>query len=462
MNMAENINNTQDEFITMAPASLLAKHAIPAVISMLFMAFYQIVDGMLVGRRLGSDALASINILYPVIALLSGLAVMVGVGGNTRIAILLGSGKKKLANRVFGFTTAVAIALGLFLSLATMLLMPQIMAFLGSSGQMGEYASVYLIQLTPFFTPMILMFILSQAVRNDGQPGLASIIMISSALLNIVLDYIFLFVLDMGISGAALATGIAQTSGSLVFAGYFIAKKIRDLDGLGFAAPVWSLQLVSAIAVNGSSEFFNSIAAGITTFLFNRAILHHVGSTGVAAFTLVQYLIMLGMAFVMGIGNGVQPIISYNYGAGLFKRVKETIIYATAAATAMGMIVFLIMSWQTAGVTNLFLPDNPVALQLTADAAAYVRWSMLCMPLAMLGSIYYTAIEKAAKSFVLAMLRSLLLPAACLLLLPGIWQTTGIWITPFITELLTMLLAILLLLGTYRDFTRAELRPQLA
>lgn len=437
--------DVRTEFLTAPLGTLIRKHTGPAVASMLFMAFYQIVDGIMVGRSLGPDAMASVNILYPVLALLVGLATMVAVGGNARIAVLLGAGESRQASKVLGLIVALGAALGLTGSIVCIVMMPQLLQLLGTSGDMGFHAGQYLRGLLPFFAFMILQVTLVQSMRNDGQANSASLIMAGCALLNIALDYLFLFVLGTGIAGAAMATGIAQSLGAVILLGYFVKKTLIKSAGLRLAMPAFSVSVLRAVVVNGSSEFFNNIAAGVITFLFNRAILTHVGILGVAAFSLVQYLLMLGIFIIMGIGSGTQPIFSYNHGAGLHERVRGTLWRVGAASTLVGVAVFLLMGLRTAELAVLFLPGNWDAVEMTIEVANYVRWSMLFMPLAMLSSMYFTALEQAGRSLIIAVCRGLIVPAVGLLVLPTIWGAPGIWITPLLAEAITVGVAVICL-----------------
>ena len=437
----QDMDHTREEFLTQPLGRLLSKHTVPAIVSMLFMAMHQVIDGIMVGRSLGPDAMASVNILYPVVALLAGLGLMIAVGGNARIAVLLGAGQNHQASRLLGLVVSLGAGVGIAGSLASIVFMPQILNVLGTSGEMGRFAAEYLRGLLPFFVFMILIVTLVQSVRNDGQPGLASGVMIVCALANIGLDYLFLFVYEMGIAGAALATGLSQTMGALVFLAYFLKKTLAQRPGLVLALPEFSRVNAQAVVVNGSSEFFNSLAAGVTTFLFNHQILAHVGPLGVAAFTLVQYILMIGMFVVTGIGSGAQPVFSYNHGAGLQHRVRGALWRVSGLSTLVGAAIFGVMSWQTPLLAGLFLPDNPEALMVTLEVADLVRWSMLFMPLAMLGSIYFTAIEQAASSLLVALVRGFVIPVLGLMILPGLWGPAGIWITPLLAEGLAVLVA---------------------
>lgn len=444
-------DSARTEFLTHPLGKLIGRHAAPAVASMLFMAFYQITDGIMVGRSLGPEAMASVNVLYPVVALLSGLGVMIGVGGNARIAVLLGAGKPGEARRVLGLIISLGIALGVTGTAASVIFMPWILMILGTSGQLGVFAAGYLQGILPFFTFMVLAFILEQSLRNDGKPNLAGGVMALAALLNIALDYLFLFVLETGISGAAMASGISQSLAALVFVTHFIrktraARKLGSNErstesGLYLARPDWSLATVRAIVVNGSSEFFNSLSMGITTFLFNRLVLLYVGALGVAALTVVQYPMMLGVMVIMGIGSGTQPIFSYNHGAGLRERVRGTLVRTVIVASATGFLVFLLMGPPAGRIAALFLPGHPEALALTREVSRVARWSMLFLPAAMVASVYFTALELAGRSLLVSLARGLVLPVVGLALFPLLWGATGIWFTIVFAEVAAVLVA---------------------
>ncbi len=442
MNVTHEDSSARVEFLTHPLGKLIGRHAAPAVASMLFMAFYQITDGIMVGRSLGPEAMASVQVLYPVVALLSGLAVMIGVGGNARIAVLLGAGKNREAGRVLGLIISLGIGLGVLGSAAAVLLMPQLLSLLGTSGTLGNFAGGYLKGVLPFFTFMVLSFILEQSVRNDGSPNLAGGVMALSALLNIGLDYLFLFVLEFGIEGAAIASGISQTVSALIFITYFIRKQLRKIPGLRIAVPDRSLETFRTVVVNGASELFNSLSMGITTFLFNRIILSYIGALGVAALTVVQYPVMLGVMVIMGIGSGTQPIFSYNHGAGQRQRVRGTLVRTTGISLLVGIIIFVLMKQHASAIAALFLPGHPQAVALSGEAARIVSYSMLFMPLAMVFSLYFTALEQAGKSMIVAFSRGLLFPVAGLLIFPLLWGETGIWLTAVFTEAAAVLVAI--------------------
>lgn len=445
----------RDAFLNRPLGSLIIKNALPAVASMLFMALYQVVDGIMVGRSLGPEALASVNILYPIIAVFIGLAVMIGVGGNARIAVLLGAGDTMQARRVLGLVVALGSTLGVAGSLIIFFAFPQLLSILGTSGELGDLAGQYLLVVGPFATPLILIFILEQSMRNDGRPALATLVMAATAVLNIILDYLFLFPLKMGIGGAALATGLSQSLGAVIFFGYFIQKNVRRRPRLRLGIPGGGFLVIKAIAVNGSSEMFNSLAAGLTTFLFNRIILSYIGAMGVAAFALVQYLLIFGIVIFIGLGNGTQPILSYNYGAGQYDRVRGTLSRLMAASLVVGVIFFIALKWQAGALAALFIPDHPEALALTLQIADIISWSMLFMPVGIVVSVFFTALEKAKSSLVVAVSRGLVFTLIGLAAFPLLWAEAGIWFTPVFAEATTALVAVFLIYRWLRNHQEA-------
>lgn len=443
MKTNQTADQAREAFLQKPVARLMLENAVPAVASMLFMALYQMADGILVGRRLGPDALASVNILYPVLAVIVGLAVMLGVGGNSRLANLLGRGEVGQARRVLGLICSLGLALGILGSLLVAVFFNPIIQILGSAG-MGHLAGQYLGAMYPFYGPMILFFILDQALRNDNQAGLASAVMASMAVLNVLLNYIFLYLLDLGIAGAALATGIAQSLGALVFVLYFTRKTLLGLPGLSLAWPGGGFSALAAIAANGSSELFNSLALGVTTFLFNRIILVYAGELGVSAFALVQYLLQFGMTIIMGICNGAQPILSYNHGGGRADRVRLALAWLLGSSLLVGCLTLVILRWQGPLLASLFVGQHPQAIQLTREVMGFVSWSLLFVPVGIVGSAFFTALERVRESLLVAVARGFVLLLVGLALLPKILGEAGIWLTPVFAEGLTAAMALFL------------------
>ncbi len=423
---------------------LVARNLIPSVASMVMMGVYGIVDGILIGRRLGPGPMASINLLFPILALTIGLATMVGVGGNSKIAVLLGKNETSKASGVFSVVLSLGIIIGLITSIIVHLGFTQILSSLGNNQELGSYAGEYLKLYNIFFVPVILFFVMERSVRNDGRPNFATGVMIFTSILNIVLDYIFLFPLNLGIGGAALATGLSQTLGACFFVSYFVYKTLKKRNGLIIGSPKGCWHEVLGIATNGSSELFSGLAVGVTTLFYNRQILDFSGPTGLAAFVVVQYFLVLVSEILSGMATGAQPIFSYNYGSGNTDRVQEALKLVMRVGIAVSMIFFIVIRWQAQGLVEVFYPNDPEAILLAVEIAGYISWSFLFMAIGILGSAYFTALEQAAKSLIVSILRGLVLIIFGLSVFPIILGSSGIWLTPVFAEGITGMLVLIL------------------
>ena len=441
----------RENYLTKPLGRLIFRNSMPAILSMLVMCLYQIVDGIFLGRKLGPEALASVNLLYPIFVILIGLAVMIGIGGNARIGVLLGADDRHNAGKTLSLILCLGTGLGVIGSLITFLVLPTIPSLLGAYGILADFATKYLTAIFLFFTPMILSFILEQATRNDGRPVFATTVMVSTALLNILLDYLFIFPLDMGISGAAIATGIANACAAVVFLGRFGLKTLRRSQGLIFHSPGGGIRVMGKIAYNGSSEMMNELAGGVTTFLYNRTILAMLGAIALASFTIVHYLVIIGMMLLIGLGTGSQPIIGYNHGAGKTHRVRGVLKRLVAVGFMLGVAFFILLQTQAGPMTRLFIPHHPETLSMTIEISRFVSIALLFMPIGIISSMFFTSLLKAGNSLILSIARGFVFTVLGILILPRFLGATGIWLTPVLAEGLTSVLAITLLVRWYRN-----------
>jgi len=441
----------RENYLTKPLGRLIFRNSMPAILSMLVMCLYQIVDGIFLGRKLGPEALASVNLLYPIFVILIGLAVMIGIGGNARIGVLLGADDRHNAGKTLSLILCLGTGLGVIGSLITFLSLPTIPSLLGAYGILADFATEYLTAIFLFFTPMILSFILEQATRNDGRPVFATIVMVSTTLLNILLDYLFIFALDMGISGAAIATGIANACAAVVFLGRFGLKTLRRSQGLIFHSPGGGIRVLGKIAYNGSSEMMNELAGGVTTFLYNRTILAMLGAIALASFTIVHYLVIIGMMLLIGLGTGSQPIIGYNHGAGKTHRVRAVLKRLLAVGFMLGVAFFVLLQTQAEPMTRLFIPHHPETLLMTIEISRFVSIALLFMPIGIISSMFFTSLLKAGNSLILSIARGFVFTVLGILILPRFLGATGIWLTPVLAEGLTGMLAITLLVRWHRN-----------
>lgn len=437
-------------------APLLLRNAAPAVASMLIMAGYQIVDGIMVGRRLGPDALAAVSLLSPVLALFSALAVMIGTGAAAKMALALGAGDDREAGGVLGLAVCLGACLGLVCAVGVGFLAAPILRALGSPDELNGLALAYLRVMAPFSAAYILNFILDLALRNDGKPILASALSVGGAFLNIALDYLFLYTLDFGIGGAALASGIAQSLVALSLLSYFILKARSGRAGLRLRRPRGGLATAAMIAANGSSELLSTLAIGAVAALMNRRLIGLAGPDGVAAFAVVQYLAMVASVAFSGLATGAQPVIGREFGAGNVARARRALGLVLGAATAAGLALAALMRAAAPVAIGLFVDDATAAAALALDAAKLYAYALPIMPLAVVGSAFFTSIESAGRSLIIAALNSFIAPALAVWLLPRILGLDGLWLTPLAAALASGALSGALLIAWSRSLDKTE------
>lgn len=411
----------------------------PTIIMMIFMALYSIVDGMFVSQYVGSDALSAINIVYPIIYILIGIGIMFGTGGSAVVAKKLGEGKKQTAKENFTLLVCFAMGIGLILCIIMLLFIHPILVALGASERLYSYCVQYVTIILIFGMPSILQILFQSFLVTAGKPNIGLALTIFSGISNIIFDYIFIVLLQMGIKGAAFGTGISYMIGFLYPLFYFSRKK----SILSFTKPKWSFRVILQSMGNGSSEMVSNLAAGVTTFLFNAAMLRMVGENGVAAITIVLYSQFLFTAAYLGFSNGAAPIISYNYGSGNIKQLKR-IFRMCMGILIISSIGILILSLVSAGVTvEIFAKKGSDVYNLAIYGYRIFAWNFLFAGVNIFSSSLFTALSNGKASAFISFLRTFGLEALSILLLPKIIGIDGVWLAVPVAEAMTLIAALL-------------------
>ena len=329
--MKENKYNTKTEkqLATGKISTLFRKFAIPSVIGLLFLGLQTIIDGIILGNVVGANALASVSLILPCYTLLSSIGVVIGVGCQTFVSVRLGQKNYQGANNALTSGFLFLIAFSITASILLYIFAPEIAVLLN-----------YTHALAPFFPIISLMFFTDYILKATGRPIYAVTIMSSAVLTNIVLDIIFVKYLEMGTTGAGLATGISFSIGALFSVPKIITKrnKITVLSGR------YERNLVYKMFYNGSSEGLSELSSGITILLFNITTMRYLGENGVAAFTAINYVLFIGITISLGIADGTIPIISYNFGAKNWDRIKKVLKLAVKTVSIIGIIIFTTLS----------------------------------------------------------------------------------------------------------------------
>lgn len=424
---------------------LFFRYATPGVMAMVFLSLQSIADGFIVGRLIGADALASVNIAMPVYAIVTAVAVVVSVGTQAQMGIHMGACRFNLAKRAF---LSAAIGLSVFSICGTLFVnfyADKLALFLGADDHLLNDCVAYIHGIMPWMVGFAASYFFDYMLKIMGHPKYAMAVMVGTIVLNVVLSLIFVGLLDMGTLGAGMGTGISFTAGSLV-SGCLFFVKFRENKPVYHAKGSFSFRTLGHIFYNGSSEGLTEIAFAITTYLFNITFMTYAGKEGVAAFTLLNYIIFVGISVALGVSNGVVPIISFNHGARLFDRVRKVIKAAVVTNMAFGVCFMLLLAFGGRSIITLFVNASDYAVvDLAAAGALIVSIAFLFNGFNIFVSSYFTAVDKAGISLVVASLRGLVLLSLGIILLPRIFGVSGVWMAIPVAELLTSIVAIVLL-----------------
>lgn len=420
---------------------LFFRYTIPSVMGMIVSSIYIIADGIFIGNKIGPDGLAAVTICLPYISFMVALSVLLTVGGGTITNIYLGKKDKEKASEIFSMTIIVLFLLSLFITFLSLIFLDKIVYFMGASDILFDYVKDYLFFSVIFAFSYMIFYILDMGVRGTGNPGYSMKVIIFTSILNIILDYIFIYPLGWGMKGASLASGISHSLGLLILIFYFLFIN----NDLKFKLIKIDFALVLRMVQNGFSEFVNSSSSGITILLFNIILMRTYGESGVAAYSIIGYATAFIIAVFFGISEGILPIISYNYGANHINRIKETLLISLKTVFYLGLSLTLFTFFFPEILVKLFINDNLQLLAFSGSAMRIFSLSFLFNGFNIVISAFFTAIEEAKKSAIISLLRSLILVVIGIFVLPLIIGDSGIWFVIPTAEFITFIYCVILL-----------------
>ena len=409
------------------------------ILGMLGMSGYILADTFFVSSRLGSDGLAALNLAISVFGFINGLGMMLGIGGATRYAICKAREDDREANASFTLSLVAGIGAGVVLVLFGLLFSRPLAGLLGAEDRILPMCAVYLrtaFLFAPFF---ILNHILVAFVRNDGSPKLAMTAMLVGSLSNIVLDYLFLYPLNMGIFGAALATGTAPIIGIAISSIHIFSGRSQFKAG----PTGLSLRKMAAVAGLGIAAFINEFSSGITLVVFNLLVMHAAGTIGVAAYGVVANLALVVLSVFTGIAQGSQPLLSHAYGMQDLSVVRRVYHMALLLASALGLLALGAALLFPTQLVSLFNSEGNAALQAIAEPGLKLYFiGFLFVGFNFVSAALLGATEQAGASFRVSFFRGCLgiVPAACLFAF--LFGMTGIWLAFPAVELVTLFLSV--------------------
>ncbi len=421
-------------------SKLFIKFSIPAILSLTIAGVQTMVDGIFLGNFVGTNAMASVNIAAPFMQLMIGMNLIIGIGGASYIGRSLGEGQVKRAQDIFKSACLFMIGLSIVILVLGFTFSHQLASFLGANDVLLADSSTY-IKILALFAPFIgLSFILGVFVRCIGKPNVYLISSVASLFANIILNYVLIKQLKLGIVGAPIATGLSFTTSFLIAAIPFIKKTAV----LNFFTGKFNWKLTGQLLYNGSSEGVSSLAAAISTFVFNMAFMRIAGEVGVSAFTAIGYISLFASLIVCGVSAGIGPVISYNYGAQLHDRVKQMMNISCKMAMIMGTSLVVLIFLFGKYLIMMFVSDNQAVLDLALHGSKIYAFTFFFNGLNILFSGYFTSIGDALSSIIVAVCRGMIFILLGISILPQFIGISGVWMTVPVAEVLTLLVVIFL------------------
>lgn len=426
----------------------LIKFALPTICMMLFMGLYTITDIVFVSKYVSTDALAAINIVCPITNLVVGIGTMLASGGNAIISCNMGKGKNREAKEIFTFIVLVALGVGIAILLIGLLDLENIVVILGASKVLVKYCMEYLGILLLFIPANMVQTVFANLFVTAGKPMIGSLLIIGGGIINIVLDYVFIVVFNLGIKGAALGTGMGYFFPAITGGIYFASRK----GTLNFCRVRWNGKILMESCINGSSEMVSQLANSVTTFLFNRTMLGLLGEDGIAAITIIIYSQFLLSTLFIGYSMGIAPIIGYKYGEKNKKGLKRVIKSSICIVASLSIMAFLGARELSSVLVGFFSKPDTSVYHIAMNGFNVFAVSFLFLGLNLFISSMFTALSNGKVSAILSFLRTFIFLTSGILLLPRILGEIGIWIAIPLSEGLSFAIALKYLINEkYND-----------
>ena len=424
--LPQNLFNTESHLGTEPINKLFWKYSIPAILAMLINGAYALIDGLFIGHAIGTEGLTAINFTWPLVGLITGLGIMIGIGAGTEMSVERGKNNWPNAGTIVSNAILLIAITGLAVSSITIPFQSQILRLLGVLGYVETLANEYTHILLLNAVTMLAGAALPLILRNDDRPHLTTVLMCTGALLNILLDWLFVIIFDLGMAGAAVATVLSQSVIGTWALLYFVSKKTKlHISLTKIIQPEWPIAL--KILTTGMPSLFIFFYYAFLVAIHNIAFLKYGGITAVAAFTIVSYVQNAYYLIAEGVSTGVQPIISYNAGARCFERIKRTIKMGMVSILVFGIITLLIVNLFPLEIAYLFNKNDSNLAQHTAVGLHLHLITLFLDGGIVLAGAYFQSISKIRISLFIS-ISNLLIVVPFLAILPKFIGINGVWL----------------------------------
>jgi len=417
---------------------LLWKFSLPAIIGMLVNALYNIVDRIFVGQGVGFVGIAATTVAFPIMIVMMATTMLIAIGATALISIRLGEQKKEEAEKIAGNATVLMIILPLLLTLLYLAFTDPILKLFGASEQVLPYARDFTHIIMLGSVSGSIAFGMNNFIRAEGNPRYAMLTQIIGAVLNTILNYIFIFKLGLGIKGSALASISGQTVSALFVLGYYFSG--RNLIKIHLKNLKPQMPIIFGILSIGFAPFAMQIANSVQQTILNKTLMVFGGDIALSAVGIIMSIATIIFMPIVGISQGAQPLIGFNYGAKQYSRVKETLKKSVLFSTILGLSGYLVIRAWPYEIIGLFSKGDTELTQLTVHAMLTFFALLPLIGIQILCSSYFQAVGKPLQSTLLSLSRQVLLFIPLLLILPHFWGIDGVWRTAPIADVLSIMI----------------------
>ena len=421
------------------------------VLMMMVTSVYSIVDGWFISNYAGSTAFAAMNIIWPAVAIISALGMMVGAGGSALVSKTFGEGDTERGNHIFTMLMRLTLIAGIVIAVVFFAAMWPAAVALGAEGEMVRYAVTYGRILTAALPVYMLQLALQPFCMTAGRPELGTVTSIACGVTNIVLDALFVAVFGWGLTGAAIATAASFLVGGAIPMVYFASRRNNTpLRFIRNSPEDWPA--IRQSLTNGLSEFVGNISFNIVGICYNLQLMKYIGENGVSAYGVLMYVGFIFGSVFIGYNMGISQVIAYKYGAGDKVELRSLLRKSSALVTVAGLLITALVEILAPQISQLFVGYFPELRDLTTYAMRLYMVSFLICGYNMFASAWFTALNNGPVSAVISFTRTLVFELGCVFLLPLLIGIDGIWLAVDVAEVLALALSAALVLGLRKRY----------
>lgn len=428
--------------------SLFKRYAIPGVIGMLAVGIQSVVDGLIVGNFLGAEALAGVSLVLPLYSFIAAFAIIIGVGSQTLISVGMGEGDINKAQNSITTGYISIVVLCLIMSIGVLVWSKEVAYLFGASALLESHSVGYITGLFPFMILAGTTFYNDYMLRATGHPRVSMILMILAVALNILLNIFFITVLKWGTFGVGLATGLSFTVCAISI--YMLQSPKAQIKLFGGK---FKIKLLWDMFYNGSSEGVSELASGITIMLFNITLMKYLGEMGVAAFTIINYIYFVGIITLIGVSDGIIPIIGYNFGAKRYDRCKSVFKMAVIVNGCIGLVISMVLLLFGPRIIGAFIDSSQQnVIDIATTGASVYAFAFLLNGFNILSASFFTAVTNAKLSIIISALRGIVFVSIAITIIPELFGIEYVWYAVPISEVLTLSISITLIYHLFKKW----------